>query len=221
MRVIRVVLRRDSKLALRRFSEIANPWLFFIIVTSLFPLALSPGVEQLRLIGTGVLWVAALLSSLLAQDGLFRNDMDDGSLEQLLVSPAPLGQIVLGKLLAHWLLSGLPLVLLVPVVAVTYYLPPAAVVTLTAALLLATPTITVVVAIGASLTVTLRSAGSIIGLLVLPLLAPLLIFGARATDLAMTGEPVAAPLYLLGSLAVLALSLGPVAITAALRVGLE
>jgi heme exporter protein B len=221
MRAYFVIIRRDLRLAFRRFSEVANPLIFFAIVTALFPLALSPSAAQLQAMGTGVVWVGALLSSLLSLDALFRNDVDDGSMEQLLLSPVPFGITVLGKLTAHWIISGIPLIVLVPVVALSFYLPLPAVGTLTVALLLATPTITVLVAIGAALTVSLRSGASIIGLLVLPLCSPLLIFGTRATDLALKGDSVAGPLYLLASLAVLALTLGPLAIAAALKVGLE
>ena len=142
-------------------------------------------------------------------------------MEQLFLSPVPFISIVFGKLAAHWFVSGLPLILLVPILGFLYQLPADALIVLTAALALATPTLTVLVAIGAALTVNLRSAVAIIGLLVLPLCSPILIFGSRATVLALGAEPVAGPLYLLASLAVLALSLGPLAITAALRVGLE
>ncbi|HEY5569567.1 MAG TPA: heme exporter protein CcmB [Gammaproteobacteria bacterium] len=216
-----IVLKRDLKLAFRRWSELANPLLFFMIVTALFPLALSPTADELRTIGTGILWIAALLSSLLSLDSLFRADADDGSLEQLILSPAPLGIVVLAKVTAHWIASGVPLVGLVPVVALSFYLPVDALTVLVAALVLATPTISILVALGAALTVSLKSGGSVIGLLILPLCSPLLIFGTRATDLAVHGEATAGPLYLLASLAVLAVSLGPVAIGAALKVGME
>jgi heme exporter protein B len=221
MSAFEAVLRRDLKLAFRRYAELANPLLFFVVVTSLFPLAISADVETLRALGTGILWVSALLSSLLALEGLFRNDADDGSLDQLILSPTPLGVVALAKVTAHWIVSGVPLIVLVPVVSLAFYLPGQAVATLATALALATPTISMLVAIGAALTVSLKSGGSIVGLLVLPLASPLLIFGARATDLAVAGEPVTGPLYLLASMAVLAISLGPLAIAAALKVGME
>jgi heme exporter protein B len=221
MRAFTIILRRDIKLAFRRWSELANPLIFYVIITALFPLALAPEPAVLEAIGIGVLWVAALLSSLLAIEGLFRADTEDGSMEQLLLSPVPLGVTVLAKIAAHWAVSSLPLIVLVPVMALTYRLPAAALPTLVAALLLATPTLSVFVALGAALTVSLKTGGSVIGLLVLPLCAPLLIFGARATDLAIDGEPVAAPLYFLAALAVLAASLGPLAVAAGLKVGLE
>ena len=216
-----VILVRDARIAFRRLSELANPLLFFVIVVTLFPLALSPNTDEMREIGAGVLWVSALLSSLLAVEGLFRADADDGSLEQLILSPVPLGITVLAKVAAHWLVTVLPLIALVPILALSYSLPVSALPTMIGALLLATPTLSVLVAFGAALTVSLRRGGAIVGLLVLPLTAPLLIFGTRATDLGLHDEPTAGPLYLLAALAALAVSLGPIAIGAALRVGVE
>lgn len=221
MNIFLVVLRRDLRVSFRRWSELAYPLIFFVIVIALFPLALSPTSTQLREIGTGVLWVATLLSSLLAVDGLFRADADDGTLEQLLLSPAPLLVAVFAKVAAHALVTMLPLVCLVPLSALSFNMPVAALPTLTFALLLAIPTLSVLVALGAALTVSLRRGGAIVGLLVLPLTGPLLIFGTRATDLSINGEPAAAPLFFLAALAALAVSLGPVAIAAAVRVGLE
>jgi heme exporter protein B len=221
MNVFNAVVVRDLRVAFRRWSELAHPLVFFIIVATLFPLALSTTTSQLRDVGTGVLWVAALLSSLLALDGLFRGDADDGSLEQLLLSPAPIVIAVMAKVAAHALVTLVPLIVLVPVTALSYNMPIAVLPTLSFALLLAAPTPSVLVALGAALTVSLRRGGSIVGLLVLPLTGPLLIFGTRATDLSLTGEPTAAPLLLLAALATLAISLGPWVIAAAVKVGLE
>ncbi len=215
------ILRRDLQLAFRRWSELTTPLIFFVIVASLFPLASSPEVSQLRDAGTGVLWMSALLSSLLALDGLFRSDAEDGSMEQLILSPAPLGLIVLAKTLAHWVVSGVPLIVLAPLLAMSFYLPLEAVPTLVIALALATPTLSVLAAIGAALTVSLRGGGAIMGLLVLPLTGPVLIFGTRATDLAVNGESTLGPLYLLAAMAVFAISLGPLAAAAAVKVALE
>jgi heme exporter protein B len=158
---------------------------------------------------------------LLSLEGLFRGDADDGSLEQLMLSPVPVGVTVLAKIAAHWLITVLPLICLVPVLALSFYMPLNALPTMAFALLLATPTLSVLVALGAALTVSLKRGGSIAGLLILPLAGPLLIFGTRATDLSVNGEPTAGPLYLLAALAALALSLGPLAIAAALKVGVE
>jgi heme exporter protein B len=215
------VFARDLRVAFRRWSELAYPLIFFAIVVALFPLALSPTAAQLRDIGTGVLWVALLLSSLLALDGLFRGDADDGTLEQLLMSPVAITVTVFAKLAAHALVTLLPLICLVPLMALSFNIPVAALPTLAVALLLAAPTLSVLVALGAALTVSLRRGGAIVGLLVLPLTGPLLIFGTRATDLGVNGEPTAAPLFLLAALAALALALGPLAIAAAVKVGLE
>lgn len=221
LRAFTQILGRDIRIAFRRFAELANPLLFFIIVASLFPLALSPSGNELRSVGTGVLWVAALLSSLLALEGLFRSDAEDGSLEQLVLSPVPIGITVLAKVTAHWLMTIVPLIVLVPVLALSFAMPLSVLPVLAFALLLATPMLSMLVALGAALTVGLRRGGSIVGLLVLPLTAPLLIFGTRATDLGMHGEPTAGPLYALAALAVFGIALGPVAIAAALKVGLE
>jgi heme exporter protein B len=215
------VFIRDVRVAFRRWSELAYPLIFFVIVVTLFPLALSPTAAELRDLGTGILWVAALLSSLLALDGLFRGDADDGSLEQLLLSPVPITLTVLAKVAAHALVTLLPLLCLVPLLALSFDIPSRALPTLALALLFAAPTLSVLVALGAALTVSLRRGGSIVGLLVLPMTGPLLIFGTRATDLSVNGEPAAAQLLLLAALAVLALSLGPLAIAAAVKVGVE
>jgi len=165
--------------------------------------------------------MSALLSALMGLDRLFRDDVDDGSLEQLYLSPVPFLSVVYGKLAAHWLVTAIPLIVLVPILGMIYQLPLATSLMLALSLLLATPTLTVLVAIGAALTANLRNAAVVIGLMVLPLCAPVLIFGARATVLVLDAESAAGPLYLLGSLACIAVSLGPVAIAAALRVSLE
>jgi heme exporter protein B len=212
---------RDLRLSMRRWSELSTPLIFFVIISSLFPFALSPEEAVLQSAGTGVLWIAALLSSLLALDGLFRTDMDDGSMEQLILSPASLALMVFAKICAHWVVSGLPLILLAPVLALSFYLPADSLPTLVMALALATPTLSALAAIGAALTVSLRTGGALIGLLILPLTGPVLIFGTRATDMAIHGESTVGPLYLLAALAAFCLSLGPLAAAAALRVSLE
>jgi heme exporter protein B len=221
MAVFVQMFARDLKLAMRRWSELATPLIFFVIISSLFPFALSPEVAVLQSAGSGVLWIAALLSSLLALDGLFRTDVDDGSMEQLVLSPAPLTVLVFAKIAAHWVVSGLPLIVLAPALAVSFYLPLDALPTLILALLLATPTLSALAAIGAALTVSLRTGGGLVGLLVLPLTGPVLIFGTRATDMAIHAESAAGALYLLAALAAFCLSLSPLAAAAALRVSLE
>jgi heme exporter protein B len=221
MKTVALILGRDLRLSFRRWGERATPLIFFIIVASLFPLALSPDAEQLQAAGAGFLWIAALLSSLLALDGLFLTDVQDGSMEQLALSPAPLALIALAKIVAHWMVSGAPLIVIAPIIALSFHLPIEALQVLISALLLATPTLSVLAAIGAALTVSVRGGGAIIGLLVLPLTSPVLIFGARVTDLAIHSEPIQGPLYLLAAFAVLSVSVGPLACAAALRVGLE
>ncbi len=215
------MIKRDLRLAFRRWSELATPLIFFVIIASLFPLAASPDEAQLRSAGGAVLWMSALLSSLLALDGLFRADAQDGSMEQLILGPAPLGLVVLAKIVAHWAVSALPLLVLAPVLALSFHLPVSALPGLIAALALAMPTLSVLAAIGAALTVSLRAGGTIIGLLILPLTGPVLVFGTRATELAALGEPLEGPLYLLAALATLAISLGPPITAAAVRTALE
>ncbi|MFL2554631.1 MAG: heme exporter protein CcmB [Candidatus Rariloculaceae bacterium] len=221
MSTVILVLGRDLRLSSRRWGERATPLIFFTIVASLFPLALSPNEELLQSAGTGFLWIAALLSSLLALDGLFRTDVQDGSMEQLTLSPAPLALIALAKIVAHWIVSGVPLIVITPIIALSFHVPAESLKVLMLALLLATPTLSILAALGAALTVSVRGGGAIIGLLVLPLTSPVLIFGARVTDLAIHSEPTQGPLYLLAAFAVLSASIGPLACAAALRVGLE
>lgn len=216
-----LILKRDLKLAFRRVGELANPLLFFVIVTTMFPLALSPDMSLLRDISAGVLWVAALLSSLLSLDALFRTDSDDGSLEQLVLSPAPLTILVLGKTCAHWLISGLPLVLLAPVVASAFNVPADALAAVMVSLLLGTPTLSLIGCVGAALTIGLKRGSVLLALLVLPLSVPVLIFGARATDLAIAGETIKGPMFLLGALLAGAISLTPLASAAAVRISLD
>jgi heme exporter protein B len=211
------VLERDLKVGFRRFGELAQPLLFFIIVTLLLPFALERKEELLSGVAIGVRWVSALLGA----DALFRSDAEDGSLEQLLLGPVPLVVTVLAKLLAHWLVALLPLVVLVPLLAVTFYVPTQVLDTFVLAVLLATPSLTVLVALGAALTVSLKRGGALVGLLFLPLTVPLLIAGASVSYGALTGEPVTGWLYWLAALALLSLSLGPLAIAAALRVSME
>ncbi len=219
--VMIAVLRRDLQVVYRRWGDTANPLMFFAIVTALFPLALSPRPELLQTLGPGVLWIGALLSMLLSLDALFRQDFDDGSLEQLVIGPHSLGLIMLAKSFAHWLVTGLPLVALAPALAVTYHLNGSAIGALCVTLLIGTPTLSLLGSIGAALTAGVRQSGGLLALLVLPLCLPVLMFGARATALAAEGETIAGPLYLLGSLLVLAISLVPIASAAAIRISLD
>jgi heme exporter protein B len=214
-------MARDLRLALRRAGDSLLPLGFFLVVTTLFPLALDPELSLLRDIAPAALWVGALLSSLLALDLLFRDDGQDGALEQLALCGQPFAGLLLAKTAVHWLLTGLPLVLVAPLAASALGAPYGAMPGILAAVLLGTGALSLIGAVGAGLTLSLRRNGSLLALLVLPLAVPVLIFGARATALAIQGEPLAAPLYLLAAIAVLAATLTPWALAAAVRIGLE
>lgn len=214
------LVRRDLTLSFRRRAEVVNPLLFFIIVVTLVPLGVGPEAATLRGMAPGVVWVAALLAAMLSLEGIFRSDFDDGALEQMLISPQPLGALVLAKVFAHWLVSGLPLVLLAPVLGASLFLPAQAMGTLVLSLLIGTPVLSLVGAIGVALTVAVRRGGVLLSLLVLPLYVPVLIFGSSAVSNAAGGLAVSGPLALLGALLALALTLAPLAAAAALRISL-
>ncbi len=215
------LIQRDLLLAYRRRSELATPLIFFVMVTGLFPLALSPEPALLRTLAPGVVWVAALLAGLIGQESLFKSDYEDGSLEQLLLSPAPLEFVVLLRVFTHWLVTGLPLVILSPLMGLLLNYPAAAMGTLVVSLLLGTPILSFLGAVGAALTVGLRRSGMLLPILILPLAVPVLIFGASTAARAASGEPTAAPLYFLGAMLVLAVTLAPYASAGGLRVSLE
>ena len=212
------VLQRELRLAIRRRNDWLNPPLFFILVVSLFPLGIGPSPQTLALIAPGVIWVAALLATLLSLERLFRDDFDDGSLEQMLLSPHPLPLLVLAKLLAHWLVTGLPLVLISPLLGLLLHLPLSGLLALPLSLLIGTPALTLIGAIGVALTVSLRRGGILLTLLVLPLYVPVLIFGTAAVAASAEGLPNTGQLALLAALLVLTLPLAPLAIAAGLRV---
>lgn len=216
-----VVLRRDLTLAFRHRSEMFTPLFFFILVTALFPMSIGAEQTLLRNIGPGVIWVAALLAALLSLEGMFRSDYEDGSLEQMLLTPQPLSLVVLGKVLAHWLRTGLPLVLLAPLVGFQYYLAEDTLITMMVALLLGTPVLSLLGAIGAALTLGVRGGGMLLSLLILPLYIPILIYGAGAVAASATQSLPAQPyLLLLAAFLILAMVLTPVATAAALRISL-
>jgi heme exporter protein B len=220
-RALLLVVHRELCLSFRRPEQLLQPLVFFLIVTTLFPLGLSVQLSLLKDMAPGVLWVAALLSSLLALDSLFKGDADDGTLEQLVLSGQSLTVIVIAKTAAHWLLSGAALVLVSPVVATALGIPAGAFPTMLASLALGTLTLSWLGAIGAGLTVGLKRGNVLLSLIVLPLAMPLLIFGAGATDRAVSGTSATGALYFLGSLCVLTSTLAPFAVTAALRITLE
>jgi len=206
---------------MRRLSQIGQPIVFFAMVLTLFPLALSPEPALLRSIAPGVLWVAALLASLLALEFLFRSDLEDGTLEQLLLCGQPLALLLTAKVLAHWMLSGLPLVVVSPLLGMMLGMPVESLGTLMVSLVLGTLILSLLGAVGAALTVGARRGSVLMSLLLLPLAMPVLIFGARATDLAMQGESAEGGLWLLAALLILAVTLAPLAIAAAVRISLE
>ncbi len=216
-----ILLRRDLTLAYRRRSEMINPLLFFILVTALFPLGIGADPALLREVGPGIIWVAALLAALLSLETIFRSDFDDGSLEQLLLSPHPLSILMIAKVFAHWLITGLPLLIVAPLLGVLLDLPGDAITTLLITLALGTPVLSLIGTIGVALTVGLRKGGMILSLLVLPLYIPVLIFAANAVATSGAGLPIDAHLSMLTALLLLAVSLSPVATAAALRISLS
>ena len=216
-----LVLRRDLTLAVRRMSDVLTTLFFFVIVVSLFPLGIGPELTTLREIAPGVIWVAALLASMLALERLFSGDYRDGSLEQLLLVPQPLSLLVLGKVLAHWLVSGAPLVLMAPLLGMQLGLSWDALQVLLLTLLLGTPVMSLIGAVGAALTLGLRGRGVLLALLVLPLYIPVLIFGAGAVEASASGLGAGAHMSLLGAMLVLAICFAPWATAAALRISME
>ena len=215
------IVVRDLLLAMRRRSDVLTTLFFFVIVVSLFPLGIGPDLDTLRLIAPGVFWVAALLASMLALEKLFLVDYQDGALEQMLLAPQPLSLLVLGKVTAHWLITGLPLVLLSPLLGLQYDLPGKTIGVLVLTLLLGTPALSLIGAIGAALTLGLRGGGVLVSLLVLPLYIPVLIFGAGAVEAESSGLGGAGHIYLLGAIGLAALVAAPLATSAALRVSAE
>jgi heme exporter protein B len=221
MNTLLVALRRDLLLAARRRSEVVTALFFFVVVVSLFPLGIGPEPAMLRRIGPGVLWVAALLATLLGLPRLFASDHADGTLEQMALSPRPFALLVAGKIAAHWLLCGLPLVLLAPLLGLQFNLNPGELQVLMLALLLGTPVLSLIGAIGAALTLGVRGGGTLLALLVLPLYVPTLIFGAGAVEAQSAGLGSSAQLSILGALLALAVFFAPWATTAALRIAIE
>lgn len=215
------VIRRDLVLAMRRRSEIANPLLFFVLVITLFPLGIGAQPHLLQAIAPGIIWVSALLAAMLSLDSLFRSDFDDGSLEQMLLSPHPTSVLVLAKIVAHWLVTGLPLLIVAPLLAVFLGLPNHALGVLLLTLLLGTPVLSLIGAIGVALTVGLRRGGMILSLLVLPLYVPVLIFAGNAVQMASGGLPVDAQINILIAILLLALVLAPMPAAAALKMSIN
>ena len=218
---LRVTVQRDLLLAMRRKNDVLVNVFFFVIVVSLFPLGIGPEPILLKKIGPGVLVVAALLSTLLGLPRLFAADHVDGTLEQLALSPLPFGLLVSGKILAHWLVCGLPLVVLAPVLGLQFGLERDALAVLVIALLIATPLLSLIGAIGAALTLGVRGGGALLALLILPLYVPTLIFASGAVEAQMAGLDVGGYLSLLAAMLALAMFFAPWATAAALKIALE
>lgn len=216
------IVERDIRLALRRRTEVLTTLFFFVIVVSLFPLGVGSERETLRILGPGVVWVAALLASMLALERLFAADYEDGTLEQMVLTSQPLSVLVLAKVSAHWLLTGLPLVFIAPVIGMQYNLSDAALAVMMLALLVGTPVLSLIGAIGAALTLGLRGGGILLSLLILPLYIPVLVYGSGAVTVGAVAFADTQPYFsLLGALLLLALVLSPLASAAALRIALE
>lgn len=214
-------LRRDLLLAYRRRGDFFNPLAFFLIVCSLFPLGVGPDPKQLSVLAAGILWVVALLACLLSSDTVFRHDYDDGSLEQMILSPAPLYLQVLAKTCAHWLLTGFPLTLMSPLLALLLQLPSTGVFALIASMAIGTATLSFIGAIGAGLTVGLRKGGLLLALIILPLYIPVLIFGVSTVQAAVNGFEYLGQLAVLGAFLALAITLAPLAIAAGVRISVD
>lgn len=221
MKAFLAVLQRDLRLAIRQSADLALVLGFFVIAASLFPFGVGPGPETLARIAPGVIWVLALLAVMLSLDRLFQQDMDDGSMEQLVLAPHSLSLIILAKVLAHWLTTGLPLIAITPLIGILLNLPPDGYPILMIGLLLGTPSLSLIGAVGAALTLGARRAGLLIALLVLPLYIPILIFGVTAVDAVLGGFQANAHFLYLGAILAAAIPLAPFAAAAAVRHGVE
>ncbi|MDG2249982.1 MAG: heme exporter protein CcmB [Gammaproteobacteria bacterium] len=217
----KATLKRDLLIAYKRKNDMVNPFMFFLIVASLFPIGISPDPDRLAEIASGVLWISALLASLLAMDNLFRSDYEDGSLEQLLLSPHPLYFLVLAKNISHWLVSGLPVALVSPLVAYMLNLPSESYFTLFITLLIGTPVLSLLGSIGVALTVGLGSRGLILAVITLPMSVPVLIAGTLTVQQTLNGASLAGYLAILAAMLFAAVSFAPLASAAALRISVN
>jgi heme exporter protein B len=213
-----LIIKRDLTIAFRHRDDIINPLLFFIIVVTLFPLGIGPESKTLARIAPGIIWVAALLATLLSLDRLFKSDHEDGSLEQMMLSPHPIFILVLAKIIAHWLVTGLPLIFIAPLLAVLLHLDENSYGALMLTLLLGTPVLSLLGAIGVALTVGIKKGGVLLSLLVLPLYIPILIFATSAIDTAAMNLPYSGQLAIIAALFFGSLTLAPFAVSAALKV---
>ena len=221
IKAFQATLRRDLLIAYKRKNEVVNPFMFFLIVATLFPIGISPEPDRLSEIAAGVLWISTLLASLLAMDSLYRADYEDGSLEQLLLAPHSLYFMVLAKNLAHWLISGLPVVLISPLIAYMLNLPAESFGTLFVTLLLGTPVLSLLGSIGVAVTVGLGSRGLILAVITLPMSVPVLIAGTMAVQQTLNGASLAGYLAIMGAMLLASISLAPLASAAALRISVN
>ncbi|RLJ20861.1 heme exporter protein CcmB [bacterium endosymbiont of Escarpia laminata] len=216
-----LLLKRDLVLAYRRRAELVNPVLFFVLVTAMFPLGIGNDAKLIQAVGPGVIWVAARLAALLSLDTMFRSDFDDGTLEQFMLSAHPISVLVLAKILAHWMITGLPLFIAAPLLAMMLNVPSDAIPTLMLTLVLGTPTLSLIGSVGVALTVGLRRGGVILSLLVLPLYVPVLIFATDAVKTSIVGIPTSAQISILAAMLIGSLVLAPLATAASLRISLS
>lgn len=220
-KVFQQIIRRDLRVAMRQRSDLLNPLIFLLIVITLFPLGVGPGPDILGRIAAGVIWVSALLSAMLGLERIFRDDFRDGALEQMLLLPVAVELSVLGKIVVHWLLTAVPVLLITPLLALLLNLPVQAWGVLWLTLLIGTPILSAAGAIGVALTVSLNKGGALLSLLLLPLLVPLLIFATAAVEATLAGVSPAGPLALIGAFSVLSVTLAPLAVKAGLRVSVN
>lgn len=215
------LIKRDLMLSYRHRNELLNPLLFFVIVVTLFPLGVSPEKQLLQTMAPGVIWVAALLAAMLSLDTLFKSDFEDGTLEQMMLSPHSNAVLVLAKIISHWLVTGVPIILMAPLLGLLMFMSTEGITTLMLTLLLGTPILSLVGAIGMALTLGLNRGGMLLSLLVLPLYIPVLIFSANAVDASMAGLAIKGQLYFLGALLTLSLTLAPLGAATALKISIE
>lgn len=215
------VIRRDLLIAFRHRANLMNPILFYVIVVTLFPLGISPDANFLGKLAPGVVWAATLLAGLISMESVFRQDFDDGTVEQLFFSQHPPTLLILGKVTAHWLITGLPMLVIIPIMALLLHIPGQAIPALMVTVLLGTPVLSLIGAVGVALTSGLRSGGVLLGLIVLPFYIPVLIFATSAVDSAIDGLAYSGQLAILGAGLILALILAPLAIYASLKVSVS
>ena len=221
MRIWWILVQRDLLMAGRRSSDIFSVVMFFILAVVLFPLGVGPELDTLRKIAPGIIWVAALLAAMLSLDQLFQSDADDGSLDLLLLAPIPLETIVIAKCCAHWMVTGLPLILVAPILGILLNLPLSGLAVMILTLVISTPTISLLGSVGAALTIGARRGGVLVALLILPLLTPILIMSANAVDLALVGLNYTPLIALLGAFFLICLVICPFVAAAALRLAAE